>query len=68
MVRNFIPGDVPVGDEGVVGVIQGGEVCHLRWAAVRVFPLGKKLVDGVDSVGLDGVIGGEYDEHWHVRL
>ncbi len=66
MVRDFVPCNVPVGDEGVVGIIEGGEVGHLRWAAVRIFSLSEKLVDSVDGVGLHGIIGGEYNEHWDV--
>lgn len=68
MVRDFVPRDVPVGDESVVGVIERGEVGHDGLAAIRIFSLCEKLVDGVDGVGLYGIVCGEYDEHGDIGL
>ena len=68
MVRDLVAGDVPVGDEGEVGVVDGVVVGHLGRAAVGVFAVGEELVDGVEGVALDGIVGGEDDEHGRVGL
>lgn len=56
VVGDFVPSDIPIGDHGVVGVIQRSKVSHLGRAAVGVFSLSQELVYRVDSVGLDGII------------
>lgn len=62
MVCDLVPGDIPVGNERVVGVVERCIVSHLRLASVRVLSLREELVDGVESVRLDGIVGGEDDE------
>lgn len=62
MIRNLITRDKPVGDECVVRVVQRREVGHLDGATVRILALGQELVDGVESVGLDCIIGGVYNK------
>ena len=68
MVRNLITGDEPIGDEGVVGVVERSVVGHPRRAAVRVLALCQELVDGVEGIGLDGIIGSENKEHRRIGL
>lgn len=68
MVGNFISRNIPVGDEGVVGVIERGEVRHLRWTTVWILSLSEKLVDRINGVGLHGIVSREDDKHWDVRL
>lgn len=62
VICNLISGDVPIGDHGIVGIIEGYKVGHFGRTTVWVFPLSEELVDGVDGIGLNGVIGGEEDE------
>lgn len=65
---DLVPLDKPVSDEGVVCVVQGRVVGHLRPAAIGVYTVSEELVDGVESVRLDGIVGGEDDELWNYRL
>ena len=60
--------DKPVSDEGVVCVVQGRVVSHLRSAAIGVYTVSEELVDGIEGVRLDGIVGGEDDELWNYRL
>ena len=57
--------DEPVRHEGVVCVVEGREVCHLGLATVRVLAVGEELVDGIESVGLDSIVGSEHYELWN---
>ena len=68
MIRNLVTGDEPVGDEGVVRVVEGGVIRHSGRAAVRVLALCQELVDGVEGIGLDGIIGSENKEHRRIGL
>lgn len=56
------------GNEGVVGEVEGGKVGHLWSAAVRVLAVSQELVDRVEGVRLNGIVGGEDDEHGCIRL
>jgi hypothetical protein len=62
VVSNLITGDIPIRDEGVVSVSERSVVSHGRSASVGVFALGEELVDGIQGIRLDGVVGREYDE------
>lgn len=62
MVTNLIAGDVPIRDEGVVGIREGGKVSHRGSTSIGVFALGKELVDGIQGVRLNSVVGCKYDE------
>ena len=55
-------------DEPKVGVVERREVGHLGLAAVRVLAVLEELVDGVDGVRLDRIVGGEDDELGNVFL
>ena len=68
MVRDLVAGDVPVGDEGEVGVVDGVVVGHLGRAAVGILTVGEELVDGVEGVALDGIVGSKDDELRDYRL
>ena len=48
--------------EPEVGVVERREVGHLGRASVWVLAVGKELVDGVDRVALDSIVGGEDHE------
>lgn len=63
MIRDLIACYIPIGNEGEVGVVDRVVVRHLGLAAVGVLAVGKELVDGIESVALDGVVGSEDDEH-----
>lgn len=41
---------------------------HFWRAAVGVFTARKQIVHGIDGVRLDGVVGGEHQEHGCFRL
>jgi hypothetical protein len=68
MVSNFVSSDIPVSNKSEVGVLNRSVISHLRLATIGVLPVGKKLVDGIESVRLDGVVGGENDELRSIRL
>ncbi len=68
MVSDLITSDVPVGDEGVVGVVQGDIIRYFGLTPIGIFAVGKELVDGVESVGLNGVVGSEDNELRDNRL
>jgi hypothetical protein len=55
VVRDFIAGDEPVGDEGVVCIVERGKVGHFGSAPVGVLSLGEELVHGVERVRLNGI-------------
>lgn len=59
MIGNFVPSNIPISYIGIVGVSERREESHLDGAAIGVLPLGEELVDGVDSVRLDGVVARE---------
>ena len=60
--------DKPVSDEGVVCVVQGRVVSHLRSAAIGVYTVSEELVDGIKGITLDGIVGREDEEHGDIRL
>ena len=64
VVADLVPGNIPVGNHGVIGVVEGSEVSHFGGAAVRISALSQKLVYRVDSVGLDGVIAASLLDMW----
>lgn len=68
MIGNLVTGYIPICDEGVIRVIQRGEVGHFDGAPVGVFPLSEELVDSVNSVGLDGIVCCEHYELGHFGL
>ena len=68
VVRDLVSGDIPVGDEGVVCVIKRGVIGHLNGASVGVFALSEELIDGIEGIGLDRIVGSEYDELRDIRL
>lgn len=62
MIGNFVAGDEPVGDEGIIRIIKGREVGHFNGAAIWVPALCEELVDGVEGIGLNSVVRCEYYE------
>jgi hypothetical protein len=42
--------------EGVVCIVEGGEVGHFRGATIWVLAMAEERVYGIDGVGLDGVV------------
>jgi hypothetical protein len=68
MIGNLIPSDIPIRHQRIVRKIQTGVIRHARRAPVRVLPLCQELVDGVERVRLDGVVGREDDELGDVGL
>lgn len=50
MVGNLVSSNKPVGHEGVVSVVEGGEVGHLGLAAIGVLALREELVHRVKGV------------------
>lgn len=45
MVSDLVAGNEPVGNEGVIRVIQGDIIRHLGCTAIRIHTLSKELVD-----------------------
>ena len=68
MVSDFITRHIPIGDKGIVRKVQGGIVSHLDGAAIRVLAVSEELVHGIESITLDGIVGGEHKELRHVFL
>lgn len=68
VISYFISSNKPVGNQSEIGVLNGRVVSHLDGAAVRILPLCKELVDGIQSVGLNSIIGSEDDEHRRIGL
>lgn len=68
MISNFVTGDIPVRNERVVGVSKRSEISHRRSTSVGIFALGEELVDGIQSVRLDGVVGREHNKLRDIRL
>lgn len=62
MVSNFVASDIPIRDEGVVSISEGSVVSHGRSASIGIFALGEELIDGIQGIRLNGVVGREYDE------
>lgn len=62
VISDFITGDIPIRDKAIVGVGERCIVRHGRSASVGVFALCEKLVDGIQVVRLDSVVGGKYNE------
>lgn len=62
MISNLVTSDIPIRDEGIVCIRERSVISHRRSASIGVFALGEELVDGIQGVGLDGVVGREYDE------
>jgi hypothetical protein len=57
MVSDLVAGNEPVGHKGVIRIIQRDIIGHLGCTAIRIHTLSKELVDGIDGVGLDGIVG-----------
>lgn len=68
MVRDLVASDIPIRHEGEVGVVDGSVIGHLGRAAVGVLTVGQELIDSVEGIGLNSVIGGEYNELRNVGL
>jgi hypothetical protein len=45
MVGDLVPSDEPIGDEGIIRVIERRKICDFWLTAIRVYPLGQELVD-----------------------
>jgi hypothetical protein len=57
MVSDLVTSDIPVGDEGIIGVVEGDIVSNFWLTPIRVLTMGKELVNGIKSVGLHGIVG-----------
>ena len=68
MVSDLVTGDEPVGNEGIIGVVQRGIISNFGLTAIRVFTLSKELVDGSESVGLNGIVGSVDNKLRDLRL
>lgn len=68
MVSNLVAGHEPVGDESIIRVIQGDIIGHSRRTTVRVLTLGKELIDRINCVRLDSIVGGIDDKLWDITL
>lgn len=68
MISYFVSSNVPVGDKGIVGIVERREVGHLDRTTIRILPLSKELIDRVDRIGLDSIVGSEDNELRYVRL
>ena len=62
MISNLVTSDVPIRDEGIVGIRERSVVSHRRSASIGVFALGEELVDGIQGVGLNSIVGREYNK------
>lgn len=54
--------------KSVVCEVERGEVRHFYIASVRIFALGEELIDRVQGVGLNSIIGSKDDELWDLGL
>jgi hypothetical protein len=68
MVSDLVTSDEPVGDEGVIGVVQRGIISDFGRTAIRICTLSKKLVDGSKGVGLNSIVGSVDDKLRDLRL
>jgi hypothetical protein len=68
MIGNLIPSDIPIRHQRIICKIQTSIIRHPRRAPVRILPLRQELVNGVERVGLDGVVGCEDNKLRHVGL
>jgi hypothetical protein len=66
MISYFVSSNIPIGDKRIVGIIERREVGHLDRATVRILPLSKELINRVDSIRLDSIVGSEDNELRHV--
>lgn len=62
VIRYFIPCNIPVCDQGIVGVIERRKIGHFGLAAIGIFALSEELVDGIEGVGLHGIVSCEHYE------
>ena len=62
MVSDFVTGDKPVRNERVIRVVERCIIGHLRLTAIWVFALREELIDRIEGVGLNGIVGSENDE------
>lgn len=56
VIGNLVSGDIPVGDHGVVGVVERSKVGHFWRTAVGVFAVSEELINRVDSICLDCIV------------
>jgi hypothetical protein len=68
MISYFVSSNIPISDKCVVGIVERREVGHLDRATVRILPLSKELIDSIESIGLNGIIGSEDNELRYIRL
>jgi len=68
VVSDLVTGDIPVRDEGVISVREGGVISHSGPTSIGVSTLGEELVDGIQGVRLDGIVGRKHDELRNICL
>lgn len=68
VITNLVSCNVPISDKRIVGIVKRREVGHLDRATIRILSLSQELIDGVDSIRLNSIIGSEDNELRHVRL
>lgn len=56
------------GNKSVISEVERGEICRLDWASIGICALGQELVNSIESIGLNGIIGSEDDELGNIRL
>lgn len=59
VVGDLVSSDIPVGNHGVVGIVERSKVGHLWRATIGVFAVGEELINCVDSIGLNSIIAVE---------
>lgn len=62
VVSDFVTGDKPVRNERVIRIVERCIIGHLWLTAVWVFALREELIDRIEGVGLNGIVGSENDE------
>jgi len=68
MISDFVSSNVPISDKCVIGIVERREVGHLDRATVRILPLSKELIDRIESIGLNSIVGSKDNELWYIRL
>jgi hypothetical protein len=68
MVSDLVASHEPVGDKSIVRVIQGDIIGYSGRTTIRILTLSKELVDRINRVGLDGIIGGIDDKLGDITL
>ena len=50
MVSNLVTGNIPIRDEGIVGIGERCIVSHDGWASVGIFAVGEELLHGIQGI------------------